>query len=127
MMQQHITRITAHKLAKVILHEMCEKVGHYQHAGYSYTCNGKKVAVKAATFVENRVVWVWWVRKIDADKIMFVAFGRDLAVEHVWLMPVGVVRADGRFMVREDEVDVWDEYAVDEKLLKFWRQKGYKV
>jgi hypothetical protein len=118
-MKPHITRIAAHKLAKVILHEICDRIGHYPfQSGYSYTCDGQKVAVKSATFVESRAAWVWWVKKIDADKIMFVAFGRDLAVEHVWLMPVSVVRADGRFLVREDSVDVWDEYEIDNSKFK---------
>lgn len=120
-MNQHITRIAAHKLAKVVLHEICDRVGHYPiQLGYlySFTCDDVRIAVKAATFVENRSLWVWWVRKIDADKIMFVAFGRDLAVEHVWLMPVSVVRADGRFMVRADDVDVWDEYEIDNSKFK---------
>lgn len=113
MSRPHITRIMAHKLAKLILHEICEKVGHYSfQSGYSYTCDGQKVAVKAATFVENRAAWVFWVRKIDADKIMFVAFRGDEVV-HVWMVPAGMAREDGRFLVREDEVDVWNEYEID--------------
>ena len=112
-MKPHITRIAAHKLAKVILHEICDRVGHYPfHFGYSYMCDEQKVAVNAATFVESRVAWVWWVRKVDADKIMFVAFRGDEVV-HVWMVPAGMVREDGRFLVREDEVDVWIEYEID--------------
>lgn len=119
--RQHITRIAAWKLAKVILHEMCERVGHYPfQSGYSYTCNGERIAVKAAMFVESRTAWIWWVRKIDADKIMFVTFGRDGEVAHVWIMPVSVVREDGRFMIREDEVDDWEKYKIDD-------QKVYKA
>ena len=54
-MKTYITRITAGKLAKVILHDMCERIGHYPFQyGYSYTCNGQRIAVKAGKFVENR-------------------------------------------------------------------------
>ncbi len=113
-MKPYITRIAAWKLAKAILHDICEKVGHYPfQSGYSYTCNGQRIAVKAAKFVESREAWIFWVRKINADKIMFVAFGRESEVEYVWLMPVDVLREDGRFMVREDSADVWDEYKID--------------
>ena len=113
-MRPYITRICAWKLAKLLLHEMCDRVGHYPfQSGYSYTCNGQRIAVKAAKFVENREAWIFWVRKINADKIMFVAFGRKSEVEYVWLMPVDVLREDGRFMVREDSADVWDEYKID--------------
>ena len=52
-------------------------------------------------------------RKIDADKIMFVAFGQDSKVSHVWLIPVDVLRSDVRFIVREDSADIWDEYTID--------------
>ena len=52
-------------------------------------------------------------RKIDADKIMFVAFDKNLNVSHVWLMPADVLRSDGRFIVREDSADIWDEYTID--------------
>ena len=113
-MKPYITRITAWKLAKLLLHEICDRVGHYPfQSGYSYTCNGQRIAVKAAQFVEGRAAWIFWVRKINADKIMFVAFGRELEIEHVWLMPVDVLREDGRFMVREDSADVWDEYKIE--------------
>ena len=113
-MNSYITRITAGKLAKVILHDMCERIGHYPFQyGYSYTCNGQRIAVKAGKFVESRRAWVFWVRKIDADKIMFVAFDKNLDVSHVWLMPADVLRSDGRFIVREDSADIWDEYTVD--------------
>ena len=113
-MKSHITRIAAWKLAKLILHDICEKVGHYPfQSGYSYTCNGQRIAVKSAKFVESRDAWVWRVRKIDADKIMFVSFDRESEVEHVWLMPVSVLREDGRFIVREDEVEKWAEYEVE--------------
>ena len=113
MSRQHITRVAAWKLTKVILHEMCEKVGHYPfQLGYSFICNGKRIAVKAAMFGDDRAAWVWWVRKIDADKIMFVAFDRDGKVGHIWMMPVSVVREDGRFRIREDEVEQWVEYEV---------------
>ena len=113
-MKPHITRIAAWKLAKVLLHDMCDRVGHYPfQSGYSYICDGKRIAVKSAKFVENRAAWVWWVRKINADKIMFVAFDRESEVEYVWLMPANVLREDGRFIVREDSIDVWDEYKID--------------
>lgn len=123
--RQQITRVAAWKLAKVILHEMCEKVGHYPfRAGYSFMCNGERIAVKSAMFGADRAAWVWWIRKIDADKIMFVAFDRDGEVEYVWLMPASVLREDGRFMIRENEVDDWAEYEVD--IGKFG-QMVYKV
>ena len=113
-MKSYITRITAWKLAKLLLHDICEKVGHYPfQSGYSYTCNGQRIAVKAAKFVESRDAWIFWARKINADKIMFVAFGRDGEVVYVWLMPASVLREDGRFIVREDSADVWDEYKID--------------
>lgn len=113
-MKPYITRITAWKLAKVLLHEMCDRVGHYPfQSGYSYTCNGQRIAVKAAKFVESRRAWIFWVRKIDADKIMFVAFDRDSKVANIWLMPADVLRPDGRFIVREDDVDIWDEYEIE--------------
>ena len=76
-------------------------------------CEGERIAVKAATLVKSRDAWIWWVRKICSEKVMFVAFGADLAVEHVWLMPVSVIRADGRFIIRADSMEEWDEYAVD--------------
>jgi len=110
------TRIVAHDLAKLILHEMYDRVGHYPfQKGYSYKCNGKRIAVRAGKFGTDRNAWVWWIRKIYADEIMLVAFGQDFEVAHVWLVPADVVREDGRFLVREEDVHIWDEYAIDFK------------
>ncbi len=113
-MKPYETRLIARELSKYVLHERCDRVGHYPtQKGYSYTCDGQRIAVKAAKFAENRKGWLFWTRRVDADQIMFVAFGRDSKVFRVWLVPFDVLGVSVHVFVREDELDIWDEYELE--------------
>lgn len=122
-MNKGITRITAWKLAKLLLHDMYDRVGHYPfQGGYSFTCRDGRIAVKAATLRRDTARWDFRLKNINADNVMFVAFNRELKIDHVWFMPADIL--DKVFKVRADDVDVWNKYEIDINWVKNFKGLG---